>query len=259
MIKKIKLGYTMWARQTLESEIFFYKPDKWFKIWFYIVSKVNHKTTKLYKRWEWLIRYKDIMEWTWASKAQCEKCIKWLEKRTMMKSRQTTRWRMRLVLNYAIFQDYENYKEDWKEDLSEDSEKTRRRLGEGADKQEWKEWKNEKKTQKTDFEKTLDNFKLHRKQVKPILTDLAEKMLRNKLNKLADSNEDKIAILEQSIENGWKWIFELKDKQKKFDTDNFKTYSSEKVLDYLYTDEWKKLQATDDKLYTIMLQYALWC
>jgi len=34
MAKKIPGGLTIWAEQTLESRIFYKKPDAWFKIWF---------------------------------------------------------------------------------------------------------------------------------------------------------------------------------------------------------------------------------
>ena len=33
---KVNGGATLWARQTIESEIFFWKPAGWFKIWFFI-------------------------------------------------------------------------------------------------------------------------------------------------------------------------------------------------------------------------------
>ena len=59
----------------------------------------------------------------------------------------------------------------------------------------------------------LDNFKDHRKQLKAPMTDQAYKMLLNKLEKLSGGDEEKkVAILNQSIENGWKGVFELKGK-----------------------------------------------
>jgi len=45
-------GATLWARQTVDSEIFYDKPDKWFKIWFYLVNKVNWKDDKKHERGE---------------------------------------------------------------------------------------------------------------------------------------------------------------------------------------------------------------
>lgn len=48
-MKKINGGAVLWARQTIESEIFKNKPDKWFKIWFYIIARANHKIIKSLK------------------------------------------------------------------------------------------------------------------------------------------------------------------------------------------------------------------
>ena len=46
----IEGGATIWARKTIYSDIFTDKPDKWFKIWFYIINKVHWKDSKKYKR-----------------------------------------------------------------------------------------------------------------------------------------------------------------------------------------------------------------
>lgn len=66
---------------------------------------------------------------------------------------------------------------------------------------------------KSPLDIALDNFKDHRKQLKAPMTDQAYKMLLNKLEKLSGGDEEKkVAIINQSIENGWKGVFELKGK-----------------------------------------------
>ena len=66
---------------------------------------------------------------------------------------------------------------------------------------------------KSPLDIALDNFKDHRKQLKAPMTDQAYKMLLNKLEKLSGGDEEKkVAILNQSIENSWKGVFELKGK-----------------------------------------------
>jgi phage replication O-like protein O len=62
------------------------------------------------------------------------------------------------------------------------------------------------------FEIALDDFKKMRKLIKKPMTERAVTMLLNKLDKLADTEERKIAILEQSILNCWQDIYELKNK-----------------------------------------------
>jgi len=131
-------GCTLWARQTIESEIFFYKPDKWFKIWFYLVNTVNHKDTKLFKRGEGLITYEDIIYKTKATKKQIEKCLKWLKREGMLGEQKTTRGNIKIVLKYGIFQNMKTYEGVHKE---VDGGNGRRTEG-GVDKQECKNDKN---------------------------------------------------------------------------------------------------------------------
>jgi len=75
--------------------------------------------------------------------------------------------------------------------------------------------KNDKKKELSDFEKTFDDFKKMRKQLKKPMTDKAEVLLINKLNKLANTEEEKIEILNNSIMNSWIGVFELKDNKPK--------------------------------------------
>jgi hypothetical protein len=103
-------GATVWSRDTIESEIFFYKPDKWFKIWFYVVNRVNFKDSKLFKRGEGLISYSDIMEHTGASREQVRKCLKWMNEEHMLEHRRTTRGMIRIVKNFDKYQNLKNYK-----------------------------------------------------------------------------------------------------------------------------------------------------
>ncbi|RUS47540.1 DUF4373 domain-containing protein [Cohnella sp. AR92] len=60
---------------------------------------------------------------------------------------------------------------------------------------------------------SLESFAEFRKKIKKPMTDKAITLLLGNLDKLASSDEDKIAILEQSILNGWQSIYELKDKR----------------------------------------------
>lgn len=54
-----------------------------------------------------------------------------------------------------------------------------------------------------------------RKSMKAPMTDRAIELLLSKLDKLADDDSKKIAILNQSIESGWKSVYALKDDSSK--------------------------------------------
>lgn len=63
----------------------------------------------------------------------------------------------------------------------------------------------------TPLDGAIEDFKEFRKSIKSPMTDHAVKLLRGQLNKLAPNNEgQQIAILNQSIMNGWKGVFALK-------------------------------------------------
>lgn len=61
----------------------------------------------------------------------------------------------------------------------------------------------------TQFKEAWADFKLHRKQIKSPMTPLAESRMLSRLSK--ESVKDAIGMLDQSIENGWKGVFELKN------------------------------------------------
>lgn len=55
----------------------------------------------------------------------------------------------------------------------------------------------------------LAAFAEHRKKLKKPMTDYAKELLLKKLQKLAKTEQEQIAILNQSIENGWQGVFPL--------------------------------------------------
>ncbi|CAI3538857.1 conserved hypothetical protein [Clostridium neonatale] len=82
----------------------------------------------------------------------------------------------------------------------------------------------EKKKSKTEFDELINNytenenlktaiyeFIKHRKSIKSALTTLALKKIITKLDVLAKDDNTKIAILENSIMNGWKSVFPMSD------------------------------------------------
>lgn len=129
---RIQGGATIWARQTVESEIFKFKPDIWFKIWFYLVNRVNFETNKYFYRGECYIRYKDISDATRATKDQIKHFLEWAknpskhasdqasksatQKEPMIATRKTTRGMVVKVLKYEFFQTLDNYYSNIKAD-----------------------------------------------------------------------------------------------------------------------------------------------
>ena len=59
----------------------------------------------------------------------------------------------------------------------------------------------------------LAAFAEHRKKLKKPMTARAKELMLSKLSKMASTEQEQIAILNQSIVNGWQGVFPLKQKQ----------------------------------------------
>ena len=71
------------------------------------------------------------------------------------------------------------------------------------------------------LDRTFRDFIRHREQIKQPMTENAVRLMIGKLEKMTTDNNEKVQILEESIMNGWKGIFPLKDGQKKQDGNVF--------------------------------------
>ena len=100
----------MWARQTIESEIFHNKPAIWFKIFFYIINRVNHKDTKQFKRGGGFFKYAWIATATGATPHQIKHAVDYLKKSHTIATQKATHGMTIQVINYNKYQNRENYK-----------------------------------------------------------------------------------------------------------------------------------------------------
>lgn len=128
--RKIKGGWTIWARQTLESDVFLNKPAMWFKIWFYLVNRMHFVDNGQYLRGQRFLKYEWIAEGTGATKHQIHEFFQWakntyqniqikqgdsinqshsVESFPMLTTQKTTRGMVVTVCKYEFFQDFGNY------------------------------------------------------------------------------------------------------------------------------------------------------
>jgi len=112
-----KGGYTMWARKTIDSEVFKEKPAEWFKIWFFLVNKANHSDNGKFKRSECFTTYAEIISEATVTRHQVDQFIRWSKKERMLTTRKTTRGMYVKVLNYNRYQAPETYKNDTKNEV----------------------------------------------------------------------------------------------------------------------------------------------
>ena len=86
-------------------------------------------------------------------------------------------------------------------------------------------------TSNENLKETLIDFLKMRKSTKSPMSEKALKMLFNKLDGLADTDELKVDILDQSIFNSWKSIYPLKNQEKK-STETPKAQLGKSDIDY---------------------------
>lgn len=84
-----------------------------------------------------------------------------------------------------------------------------------------------------DLQRALDAFVAYRKETKRPLTDEGVELIRKRLDELAKTDTEKVAILNQSIRSGWKDVFPLKkDNTGKPDAGKKYPYGNTKFCNY---------------------------
>ena len=227
MNNKIDGGAFSWARQTIESEIFYKKPDKWFKIWFYLVSKAKWKDGKQFKRGQCFMKYEWITEATGANRNQIDHCIRWLKSATQIATAKATRGFILTICNYNTYQNLENYKSDTKSDSKSDLKATQKRHRSDTILKKGKKENKEKNVnikeinkedfpffKDTGFTQLFNDYLDMRKNKgkKFIPTDRAKELVIIKLHKY--DIRTAVTMLERSIVNNWTDVYEEKSNNK---------------------------------------------
>ena len=117
-----------------------------------------------------------------------------------------------------------------------------------TDIKEKKEKKENCETKKTNFDVIIEDYTTNaelrtaiyefikmRKAIKSPMTDRALKQILNKLDTLASSDSEKVKVLDQSIMNSWRGVFQLReDKQKKAKEQERQLSEAEEKLLHLF-------------------------
>ena len=90
----------------------------------------------------------------------------------------------------------------------------------------------------SDLAETLREYIQYRKEIKAPMTVRALELMIGKLDKMASSDADKIAILNQSIVNGWKGVFPLKKNNTNKRTGNFESRDTSATYQALDSLSW---------------------
>jgi len=134
-----------------------------------------------------------------------------LSKMDFLAIKTTNKYTLITIVKYDLYQDGSNYE-------GKQKGKLRASKGQSKGKQRAtnKNVKNDKNVKKKEkgmiFQKAWKDFKTMRTKIRKPLTERAEELIINELNKLATDEKIQVAILNQSIMNSWQGVFPLKDR-----------------------------------------------
>lgn len=186
--------------------------------------------------------------------------LKRFEKYEFLTSQSTNRNRLITIVNWELYQQNDN---ELTSNLTSSQQAANKQLTTREEGKEGKKVKNiySDFTSNSDLIQALMDFEKMRNSLKNgKMTDRARKMMLTELNKLADTDEKKIAILEQSIYNNWKGVFPLKQDKQPQKQSNKPTFSNFSQREYDAKDLEEKLKqntgdVTDEEFERVRAEY----
>lgn len=164
-----------------------------------------------------------LSEQTKLSEQEVKTAIKHLKKTNELTSKATNKFTVYTINNYNLYQstNQQDNKQATNEEQTIVQQSTTIEEGKKERKEEGKKTKKrstkvlpERYSESEPLNNAIVAFIAHRKSMKAPISEHALDLTLKKLDKIAESEQEKIEILNQSIMNGWKGIFERKEKTK---------------------------------------------
>jgi hypothetical protein len=224
----MKRGYVKLYRKLLENPIF--RNAELLQLFLYCLLKANHKKGKAFfgsneidiEQGQFVTGRFELSSALGQKESSTYKRLKRLESLHVISLQSNTKNTLVTVENWGLYQSIEeesNNEVTAKEQQSNNKVTTKEQQSNTNKNVRSKECKNEKKediyggfSSNPKLVQVLNDFEQMRKSIKNgKLTDRARELMLIELEKLATTDEKKIAILEQSILNNWKGLFPLKE------------------------------------------------
>lgn len=220
----IKIGYVKVFRTFLDWQ-WFQKPEM-VQLWLYLLLKANHQENEwqgmVIGRGQLFVGRNKIQAETGLSEQTIKTCLKRLKSTGEITTQSTSRGTLITIVKWDDFQDdvvqsNRQINQPTNQQSTSDQPTTNQQVTTNKNEKNEKNEKNIKTyrslvdeyTPDLDLRKALDDFVSMRKAMKGFTVRALELAL-SKLDKLAQDDQTKLAIVNQSIERSWKGFFPLK-------------------------------------------------
>lgn len=209
-------GYIKLYRKLIDSPVF--ENEKLLKIWIWCLCRANHTDTEAIVGLQKIILKKGQFAYGLLKasaelgipKSTLDRNLRALETFEMIKIKTGNKFSVITVENWGKYQDF--HEESGKQ-TGNKQETSGKQMGTDKNEKNDKEIYSDVPAELS--EAFMEWVKMRTKIKKPITTKQTVTRALNKLNALADTTEEKIAILNQSTDNCWQGLFELKEKPRK--------------------------------------------
>ena len=211
-------GWIKLHRKIIDSAVF--ENPKILKLWIWCLCKASHKGYETMVGNQIVVLQEGQFIFG-REKASCElnikesmvyKYIKLLEKLEMINIKSNNKFSIITIEKWAYYQ-FDNDEEEQQKEQQRNNKGTTKEQQRNTNKNV-KNVKNVKEIIYSDvpeLNETIIAFIDYRKSIKKPMSDRAITLLLGKLNKMSNSVQEQIEILNQSILNGWQGIFPLKN------------------------------------------------
>lgn len=237
------MGYIKVDKKIKEWEWF--TDGNMLKMWMYLLTTAQYQDSSFQgievKRGQVVTGRKKLAERLAMSEQQVRTCLEKLQSTNEITIKATNKYSVITIIKYADYQDGEE-ESNQQSSQQQTQQITNKQPTNNHNKRnrEYKEYKKNIYTGHSQpFIDAFEQYKEHRKKMKSPLTDYACNLTIKKLETMGDENTQ-IKIINQSIENGWKGLWGLKEDKK----DTLPTYNQ--------NNNKQMSQEEEDELLTLM-------
>ena len=211
-------GWIKLHRKIIDSAVF--ENPKILKLWIWCLCKASHKGYEsmvgnqivVLQEGQFIFGRKKASSELKIKESMVYKYIKLLEKLEMINIKSNNKFSIITIEKWAFYQ-FDNDEEQQQKEQQRNNKGTTKEQQRNTNKNV-KNVKNVKEIIYSDvpeLNETIIAFIDYRKSIKKPMSDRAITLLLGKLNKMSNSVQEQIEILNQSILNGWQGIFPLKN------------------------------------------------